>query len=123
MHFPHGETVAVLTAGTVENPYSGDPTEAWTLPDGGEWATEPTEVDHDGVAIEPRPSQEPVQDARNAVTSGFTLYGLPAGSVTSRNRLRIRGEIYNVLGEPAHWIQPYTGTDFGLVVQVDRTEG
>jgi hypothetical protein len=114
MNFPHGETVDVLTAGSVADPYSGEPSEWWDTP---------TEESHEGVAVEPRPSQEPVQDARNAVTSGFTLYGLPAGSVTPANRVRVRGKVYDVLGEPSHWVQPMTGTDFGLVVQVGLTEG
>jgi hypothetical protein len=114
MNFPHGETVDVLTAGSVADPYSGEPSEWWDTP---------VEVTHAGVAVEPRPSEEPVQDARNAVTSGFTLYGLPAGSVTPANRVRVRGEVYDVLGEPAEWRNPFTGWEPGIVVQVGRVEG
>lgn len=114
MDFPHGESVDVLTAGAVTDPYSGETVTDWSAA---------TEVTHDDVAVEPRPSGEPVQDARNAVTSGFTLYGLPAGSVTAANRVRVRGEVYNVLGEPAEWRSPFTGWEPGLVVQTERTAG
>jgi hypothetical protein len=65
---------------------------------------------------EPRPSQEPTQDARNAVVSGWTLY-LPAGDpITRKNRVRVRGEVYPVQGKPADW-------GVGVVVQAFRTEG
>lgn len=113
--FPHGETVTVLAGTPVVDPYSGEET-------GTDWDA-PTSVDVTGVAVEPRPSGEPVQDARNAVTSGFTLY-FPAGSVvTAANRVRVRGHVYSVIGEPADWRSPYTGWAPGIVVQVGRVEG
>lgn len=114
MDFPYGESIAVLTAGTKADPYSGETTEDWSTA---------TEVTIGGVAVEPRPSQEPTQDARNAVTSGYTLY-LPAGSqIDAQSRVRVRGEVYAVLGDPAAWTNPFTGWSPGLVVQVGRTEG
>lgn len=117
--FAHGETVEVLSAGTTVDPYSGEPSESWA-------AEDVTEVVVDGVGVEPRPTSrgdaEPVQDARNAVSSGFTLY-LPEMPLTSRERVRVRGVVYNVLGEPSVWRNPFTGWAPGIVVQVDRTEG
>jgi len=112
--FPHGETVTVLTAGAVTDPYSGE--------ESADWST-PTEVDVPQVGVEPRPSDEPAQDARNAVTSGFTLY-LPASApVTAASRVRVRGGVYDVIGEPAAWLSPFTGWTPGIVVQVGRTNG
>lgn len=104
-----GETVEVLTAAEVADPYADDP-----------WAS-PTEVAVAGVLCEPRPSSEPVQDARNAVVSGWTLY-FPAGStVTPANKVRVRGIVHDVLGEPADW--RLGSWRPGLVVQCARTEG
>lgn len=102
------ETVAVLTAGTSTDPYSGETVEDWTTP---------TEREVTTIApLEPRPSSEPVQDARNALVSGWTLY-LPAGDpITARNRVRVRGTVYPVQGEPADW-------GVGVVVQAFGTEG
>lgn len=108
----YGEPVSVLTAGTVTDPYSGESVESWDTS---------TEVTVDGVLCEPRPSGEPVQDARNAVTSGWTLY-MPAGAVlTPQNRVRVRGVVYDVLGEPADW--RLGSWRPGLVVQCERTAG
>lgn len=104
------ETVTRLRPGAgAVDPYSNEASEDWGTP-----------LEHDIVTLapaEPRPSGEPLQDARNQVTSGWTLY-LPAGEdVTSKDRMRVRGVVYNVLGEPADW---FGG---GLVVQCDRAEG
>lgn len=112
--FPFGETVSVVTAGEATDPYSGEPVADWDSA---------TFADVTGVAVEPRPSQEPAQDARNAVISGFTLY-FPAGAaIDAGNRVIVRGRTYSVLGEPAVWRNPFTGWEPGMVVQVERTEG
>lgn len=112
--FPHGETVTVLAAGEVADPYSGETSADWS---------NPTETEVTDVAVEPRPSSEPTQDARNAVVSGFTLY-MPAGAaITAQNRVIVRGDTYDVLGDPADWRSPFSGWNPGIVVQCGRTEG
>lgn len=103
------ETVTRLRATTTTDPYSNEDVEDWTTP---------TELDITTLApAEPRPSQEPVQDARNAVTSGFTLYLPENADVTARDRMRVRGGEYRVMGDPALWLGA------GLVVQTERVEG
>lgn len=114
--FPFGETVALLTAGTVTDPYSGEDAESWADED-------VTSVDVAGVGVEPRPSGEPLQDARNQVTSGFTLYFPPTVTPTPQQRVVVRGEVYKILGETAEWVNPFTGWTPGNVVQVERSEG
>lgn len=99
------ETVTVVTPGKAADPYAGE-----------EESTEPTSVEVSRVMVEPRPSSEPVQDARNAVVSGFTLYLPPGTPVGPHNRVQVRGETYDVLGEPADW-------QVGVVVQVGKTAG
>lgn len=102
-----GETVTVLTATVTTDAYGNEALD---------WAN-PTTRDVTTIApLEPRPSSEPVQDARNAVISGWTLY-LPAGdSITSANRVRVRGVDYPVQGEPADW-------GVGIIVQAFGTAG
>ena len=104
------ETVTRLRATALANPYSAESDEtSWDNPD---------ELAITTLApAEPRPSSEPVQDARNAVTSGFTLYLPEDSDVTARDRMRVRGRVYDVLGDPAGWLGA------GLVVQVGATEG
>lgn len=104
-----GECVTVLTAGSVTDPYSTDPAESW---DTGVTEREVTTI----APPEPRPSSEPVQDARNAITSGWTLYLPPGDPITRLNRVRVRGVVYPVQGEPADW-------GVGVVVQAFKTEG
>lgn len=112
------ETVTRLRAGTVVDPYSGDITTAWVLDEGQEWATQPSSIDIVTLApAEPRPSDEPAQVARNAVTAGFTLYLPVDADVTAYDRMLVRGGAYEVLGDPALWLSA------GLVVQTGRTEG
>ena len=110
-----GETVIVLTGTPVTDPYSGETT-------GISW-TAPSQVSVDNVLCEPRPSGEPVQDARNAVTSGWTLL-IRARAVMPviipTNRVRVRGLDYDVLGEPSDW---RLGSFGGLVIQTSRTAG
>lgn len=101
------EFVVVLNATTSTDVY-GNTTENWTAP---------TQASVRTLAPpEPRPSQEPVQDARNALVSGWTLYLPTDAPVTARSRVRVRGTDYPVQGEPADW-------GAGLVVQAFRTEG
>lgn len=110
-----GETVQVLTAGTKTDPYS-------ELPIGEDWGN-PTSVDVPDVLCEPRPSDEPVEDARNSVTSGWTLYfqTIPDTLPTSENQVKVRGINYWVEGEPADWRMGDWRP--GLVVQAWRRVG
>jgi hypothetical protein len=105
------ETVTVLTAGTVTDPYSGEETESWEVA--------PTETDVTTLAPpEPRPSEEPVQDARNSIVDGWTLYlPLTTPAISAAQRVRVRGEVYPIQGQPAVW------DDVGVVVQAFRTVG
>lgn len=104
------ETVTRVRAAAATDPYSTEDTD----PD---W-DDTTSLNITTLApAEPRPSSEPVESARNAVVSGYTLY-LPTGSdVTAQDRMIVRGETFPVLGDPASWLGA------GIVVQVGRTEG
>lgn len=112
--FPHGETVQILTAGTATDPYSDETVNDWSTS---------TALAVTGVGIEPRPSSEPVQNARNAVVSGFTAYLPPGTAITSANRVTVRGNTYDVQGEPAVWRNPFSGWAPGIIVQLEKTEG
>lgn len=105
------EIVTRIRAGLITDPDSGDSVESWAP---GDVSSLPITT---LAPAEPRPSSEPIQEARNAVTSGFTLY-LPIGAdVTAKDRMQVRGAVYRVLGDPADWMGA------GVVVQTERTEG
>ena len=104
-----GEVVTVITPGTTVDAYSGEASPDWVHTSTRDVTTL--------APPEPRPSDERVEDARNAVVSGWTLY-LPIGSAVSPyERVRVRGIDYPVQGEPAVW------GSMGEVVQAFRTEG
>ncbi len=103
-----GETVVILRAGLVEDPYSGELSPDWS---------NPTEAPVLTVAPpEPRPSGESLQDSRNAVVSGWTVYVPTDTDATSRDRVRVRGIVYGIEGEPASW-------PTGKVLQATVTNG
>lgn len=112
--FAYGETVDVLTAGTVTDPYSGDTTEDWD---------NPTSVPVEGCGVAAGGSLEPLQDARNAVESDFDVIMPPGTPVTSHNRLVMRGLTCDVVGRPFDWRNPFTGWAPGLFVQAKIREG
>jgi hypothetical protein len=115
--FVHGETVTVLTAGEVVDPYSGDSVEDWDSP---------TEVIVNRVAVAmggSLGSSEPLQDARNQVESDFDLLFPPSATVTAQDRVVVRGLTCEVVGRPFLWRNPFTGWTPGLVVQAKLREG
>ena len=116
MTFPHGETVTVQTAGTVTDPYSGQPVPSWDVPLAAE-------VPVENVGVADGGSLEPLQDARNAVVSDYDLLFPPTAVVTSSNRVVVRGEVCEVVGRPFLWRNPFTGWTPGLVVQATLSEG
>jgi hypothetical protein len=109
--FAHGETVTVLPGPTTFDAY-GDPIASTRV--GGDIL---------GCAVAPRYSTEPTVRGRQGVIVGLSIYA-PAGSdILSTDLLRVRGDIYDVEGEPAEWVSPYTGWEPGMEVAVKRAGG
>lgn len=113
--FTSGETITRIRGIAVLDPYSNEET-------GLSWESAP-ETPIPNVGVEPRPSTEPVQDARNAVTSGYTLYMKTGVDLTPADKVRIRGTVYDIDGEVADWRSPYSGSRPGLVVQTKKVDG
>lgn len=110
-----GETIQILTAQQTTDPYSGVKVD--------DWSKTPTSKDLENVLCEPRPVGEPVQDARNAVTSGWTLYCqiIPNPLPTPQQRVKVRGVVYEIDGEPADW--RLGSWHPGVVIQAKKIEG
>lgn len=107
-----GETVTILRGQATIDRY-GNTTVDWTTP---------TRTDIDGVAVAPRTSGEE-HAGRTAVIVGLTLY-LPAGAdMRATDRVVARGSTYEVVGDPAVWVSPYTGAQPGIEVAVERYDG
>lgn len=114
--FGHGETVVILRGTTVDDPYSNEPGTSldWRSP-----ARNPIE----GCAIEPRYSNERESTYSDPIIVGLRVFMPPGTDVTSRDRLEVRGEVYEVEGIPFDWRNPFTGWAPGVEVNIKRLEG
>jgi hypothetical protein len=75
-----------------------------------------TEFDLPGCLFAPGPSREP-GFATNMVDTDGTLYAPPASDVRATDRVRVRGDVYEVVGKPQVW-----GTS-GVVVALREVTG
>jgi hypothetical protein len=113
MNFAFGETVTVLTAGTVSDPYSGEAVASWDTP---------TERD-ETCGVADGGSTEPLQDARNSIESDFDLIFDHDPAITAQDRVVVRGLTCEVVGRPFAWRSPLTGWQPGAIVKAKITEG
>ena len=115
MFLAAGEPVTVVHAEYVTD-YYGNESEQLDWANAVETVLEPC-----GVA--PRYSSEPVDPNRSPVIIGLTVF-LPSGAtVSARDRLRVRGDLWEVEGEPGTWISPFTGWYPGVEVALRRVNG
>lgn len=75
-----------------------------------------TEFDVQGCLFAPGPSREP-GFASNQIDTDGTIYGPPGMDVRATDLVRIRDEMYSVVGKPQVW-----GTS-GVVVAVRQVTG
>jgi hypothetical protein len=81
------------------------------------WST--SEVDVPGCAVWPRGSSELVQ-GQDMVIVGLTVL-LPTGTaVVATDRARVRGDLYEVDGQPGEWRSCFTGLSSGVQVALTR---
>lgn len=107
----NGETVTVVRAGSSTDPYSLETVTDWTSP---------TETDLPGCAFDPGTASEPASNWRLTFSATPTLYAPPGADITKRDRVIVRGLLYEVSGEPADWRSPWTGQQMGLVVALSK---
>lgn len=113
--FPHGETVTLVRPPGRDQ--YGDP-----LPGTG------TETDYHSCAVWPRDGNaaggNENTDFRNTVIIGLMVLVPPGADVEPTDRMRVRGVLYEVDGEPGVWgPSPLTGTEAGVQVALKRVEG
>lgn len=100
-------TIRSRVAGA-DDPY-GQPTYTWS------------ESTVSGVLVAPRRGTEDGTDLRQAVIVGLTAY-LPKGTVIGpRDQVIVRGDTYEVEGEPGDWRQ--SPLALGVEVALTRAEG
>lgn len=108
-----GETVTVRRGTVTATGRRNDTTTDWA---------EPTDTDVPDCLIAPRSTSED-HDGRSGVIIGVTVY-MPSGTdVLASDRLVIRGDEYDVEGEPGDWWTPQDPICDGIEVAAKRTEG
>lgn len=109
------ETVVILTPATVTDRYQ-NVTYDWS---------NPTRRTVSRVVVAPRRAAdtEATEQGRQGVILGLTLY-LPARTeITAHDRVEVRGDIYEAVGEEGIWRSPHTEWDPGIEVALRRVEG
>ena len=128
--FPFGETVTFEALSTSATDAHGNPVESFVDP-----------VDVPGCGFDPGGTVETYTPGRDAVVSSPRLF-IPSGvfvyeetnlfvldefgsryGVNARDRVTVRGIRYEVQGDPADWINPFTGWSPGGVVNLSRVAG
>lgn len=114
-----GESVTRLRATTKSSPYAHGP-HATGMED---WST-PSEHVFTAVAVAPTSSVIKYTDIASPIVSGVSLLfpnrvGL---DIEARDRFIVRGQTWDVAGEPEEYISPFTGYVGGTVVHLKRHE-
>lgn len=113
--FPFGEPVDVGRAGVLVDPYSGEP-------EGEDWDN-PTVTRYEFCAVGHGPSSEQLLVGRNPADIALVVYLPFAADVTTKDRVRVRGVVFDVYGDPFRWQSPFTGDQEGTELVLRAREG
>lgn len=81
-----------------------------------------TEIDVEHCAVWPTGSDEKIQ-AQDQVGERWTVWFPFGTSVLATDRVRIRGEVYQVSGRASSWSSPFTNTRAGVEIRLERVTG
>jgi hypothetical protein len=105
-----GETVVILSPGPpVEDDMGNE------IPGAG-----PERKVFDAL-VAPRLDGDATGDGRSGVIVGFTVYLPGRTAIAAHDRLRIRGQVNEIVGEPGDWFED--GEHIGTEVATRRVEG
>jgi hypothetical protein len=107
-----GETVTIRRPDATSDRYGNA---------GPDWSSV-TDTAVAGVAVAPRLEGEDRTLGRQGVVVGLTLYLPPGSDIAATDRVVVRGDVYEVDGEPGDWRSPHS-TAKGIEVAVRRVAG
>jgi len=113
MRFAAGETVTRLRAPLVADRY-GNLVPDWDNPD---------RLNISDCGVAPRTSDEETEQGRQGVIVGIAVYAPAGADILPSDRVEVRGQVWEVVGEVADWRSPFTGWNPGIVVNLRRMEG
>jgi hypothetical protein len=113
---PQGDTVTIVRPGTpTQDAYGNDVPGA------------PTEITVSGCGVAPRDStgsaSNELTDARDTVISGLTLYAPYGTDIRATDRIRVAGELFEVVGLPGSFRSPFTGSTGPVVASLELVTG
>jgi hypothetical protein len=115
MTYPFGETVQVLDGSVGAVNYDGD-TRTW-----------PVKATYSNVPVAPADANgtggNEYTDGRDTVIIGLTAYLPDGATIAATDRLSVRGDLWEVVGQPQPWQSPYTGWRPGIPVALRRVTG
>ena len=109
---PHGETVTIVRQSPGGTDSYGDPIDS----------TE-SRIDIEGVAVAPRYSSEPTERGRQGVVVGLTIYPPANSGFLFSDQVEVRGELFDMEGDPGEWENPFTGDTPGAEIALKRAAG
>lgn len=115
-----GETVWVLPRQTGQPDAHGNVAHTWPTPE------DEGAVQVDQALVAPRTDMTGElagQPHREAVVIGLQVFLPPGSRMEPVDRMYVRGETYEVVGEPGVWNSAWTAREWGVQVALRRTEG
>lgn len=116
MTYPAGETVQILNGATTGRNQYGDDVHTF-----------PVKATYTDVPVAPADANgtggNEYVDGRDTVIIGLTVF-LPDGAdVQATDRAIVRGQTWEVVGDPQQWQSPFTGWCPGVPVALRRVTG
>lgn len=119
MSFSGGETIQVLPRQDGPPDAHGRPQYTWAAPESN------NAVDVEGVRVAPSTSwsSETGEPGREAVNADLALYCPPGTRAAAVDRVHVRSETFEIIGEPEVWPRPWEQGERGVVIYARRPEG
>lgn len=115
MRFPFGQTVTRLRRQLIHDPYS----QRETL---GDWAAA-HELTIRDCHVDPVSSREAPTVDRDKLTTLRTLRAPHGADIRAEDRVRLAdGTVWNVIGDPSAWRNPFTGWAPHMEISLERIE-
>lgn len=111
MSVPFGHTVVLLIRGVTGVDGYGNDVYGWAR------------TDVTGCVIWPRTTGAELVQGQDTVFKGLAVLMPPGTDVTAVDAVEVAGLEYQVAGDPARWVSPFTGTDPGVQLSLLRVEG